>query len=401
MTAGTPSEEERRREPGRPSPRFGVALAFLAAGLAAYGASLLLADSPGLVEAVYVPWITGRLVSGLSRAAGVVPLAVGELLVAAYLVWRGWTAVRGLRSLFRAGEDRRSVLARGAAVVVRDAGVIVLLFYLLWGFNYARAPVAERIGLPAVDAAGSDSLVADLAEESVREANRAYRALHGSDDAGSPTGMPATLDALTPALARGWERAARDLRLDPVTLRPFGAPKPGLTSPLLARLGLVGFYFPFTGEPVLNVRAPAVTLAATVAHEQAHQRGVTHEGDATFLGHMVASRSGDPLLRYSAAVRTQRRLLAALARWDEERATELRERRLPGVRRDLRDLAAYVRRHEGPAREVARSVNDSYLRANRVPGGVESYAHVTDLLLRYGQLHGRLFEDGHASPDRN
>jgi hypothetical protein len=62
--------------------------------------------------------------------------------------------------------------------------------------------------------------------------------------------------------------------------------------------------------------------------------------------------------------------------------------RLPGVQRDLEDLDAYLARNRTRASAVQNAVNDRYLRANRVPGGVRSYALSVRLLILHAQRNG-------------
>ena len=60
----------------------------------------------------------------------------------------------------------------------------------------------------------------------------------------------------------------------------------------------------------------------------------------------------------------------------------------PGVRRDW---GAYVRWYEetrSPAGPVASAVNDTYLRAHAVPGGIRSYSRDTRLLLAWARRYG-------------
>jgi hypothetical protein len=56
------------------------------------------------------------------------------------------------------------------------------------------------------------------------------------------------------------------------------------------------------------------------------------------------------------------------------------------------DYADYLARVEvRAAAEASRRVNDAYLRANQVPGGVASYGRVARLLVSWARAHqGRL-----------
>ena len=67
----------------------------------------------------------------------------------------------------------------------------------------------------------------------------------------------------------------------------------------LARLGLLGYHAPQTGEAVIDPRAPAYTLAFTAAHEAAHQAGIVSEGEASYVAYLALAASPDPALRYA------------------------------------------------------------------------------------------------------
>jgi len=323
----------------------------------------------------------------LSRLTGVVPFAVSEVLVLAYLALRGTVIVQGIREVRDGRRRGRHLAAGGGLVLFRDLGVAVALFYALWGFHYARPPLAERIALPSVSQVATDELQL-LADAAVDEGNRAYLEIHGTEDAGVPTAPARSWRELSRALEAGWSGAAAELDLPAHVTRSYGPPKPFALSPLLVRTGTLGFYFPWTAEAIVNRELPAVLRGRSAAHEQAHQRGITSEGEATFLGWVAAIHADDPRLRYSAAIDAQRRLLALLASRDREGARALRARRLPGVARDFQDLARFAEQMRGPASAVATRINDAYLRANRVEGGVANYGTASTLLLRYAASRG-------------
>lgn len=381
------STEASRHEVSGPARRLGKGLTVFTGGLGVFLAFRILGRWPGLVESGFASGWAALVLPPLSRVTGAVPVPVIELLAGSYLAYRLWTAARGGWVIFRGRRPGSSTLVSGLSVALRDVGVALLLFYGLWGFHYARAPVAERLALPAAEEVETAELQR-LARELTDAANASYRALHGTEDAGVPTAMPDRWDALERALERGWRRVGDELALDPLLTARYGPPKPLMTSPLVAHLGITGVYSPFTAEALVVGSVPAVSLGLSLAHEQAHQRGVTAEGEATLLGFVAAMRSGEPLLRYSAAARAGARLVSALAARDVAAAEEVRAARLPGVRRDLSDLRAYQLRHRGAAARIATGANDAYLRANRVPGGVESYDEAAELLLRLARRRG-------------
>jgi hypothetical protein len=264
------------------------------------------------------------------------------------------------------------------------------LFYLMWGFNYARSPLDERLEWPEWTAPDMETLER-LAVEAVEAANQAYFAIHQSEDAGTPTPMPADAGELDDALEEGWSRAAELLDLPPSTRKRYGRTKRLLSSHLVARFGIAGFYFPWTAEANVLRDTPLVSQSNSMAHEKAHQRGIGPESEASFLGYVAGTLAPNPHARYSALVFAQGQLLNILARGDRDAARQIVDRRFPGIRRDLEDVAEYWRRFEGVGRTIGRAVNDRYLRTNRVHGGIQSYGFSVRLLITFAsQNNGKV-----------
>lgn len=371
--------------------RWKLPLACALAGGLAFAASQVLARAPGIAETGFARGLSPLLVRPISLVTGLVPVSVAELAIAAYAAWLVAALVRGIRWAAESpGLGRRLLLAtaRGGLRLVRDAGLAVFILYALWGFNYARPPLEARLGWPEFER-GELSEVVRLAEAAVAATNRAYLEIHGSNDSGAPTPQP-RLAELQPSLDRGWARLAEHLDLQPSAARRYGRVKQPLTT-LLEHLEIFGVFVPWTAEATVARDLPAVRLANSMAHEMAHQRGVAIEAEADFLAFLACSLSGDPLARYAAASANASDLIAALPRGERRRVSALL---LPGVVRDLRDLDAYGKRYESAVGVVQTRVNDRYLRANRVPGGVENYGRSVRLLITYFREHPEGLEAG-------
>jgi hypothetical protein len=341
---------------------------------------------PEWVDATWGRW--GPSVAwALSRRSGGVSVSVAELVIAAFLLRQIVGGTLAVRDVARGRRRWRNAFACGALRVAQDAGIVVGAFYFLWGFQYSRSRVEARLDWPAASDVSVD-FVADLAHEMVDAANVAYLAIHGVDDAGEPTTIE-DFERLDASIDAGWVRVAKLLDIEgaPRT-RTYGPVKRLFASPLLDRLGLSGFFFPFTGEANVNRGVPAVAMAQVIAHEKAHQRGINPEDEANFFGFLAAELSQSSLSTYSARVFAQRQLLTTLYYRDPERMKALVEMRLPGVQRDVDDLRAYWARHRGPARAVSQTMNDAFLRSNRVEGGVASYGRSVELLVSFAQTRG-------------
>jgi hypothetical protein len=374
--------------------RWGWPVVAALAGAGAYVVSLVLARMPARAESLYGEGLGPLIARPLSLLTGRLPFSVGDILMVVYVTWLAALLLGARKAVATGRRSRRNALAGGVRRVIRDLGLIVFAFYLVWGWNYARPGFTERAGWPEWEDAGGEELLA-LAEAATAAANQAYLDLHGVADAGHPTAFPDDTADINVSLTDGWRLAAAQLDLPPAAARRYGRVKWPLGSVVLRWFGVSGIYFPFTAEANVVRGLPAMRAPVVMAHEQAHQRGTTSEAEASFLGFVAASLAPSRLSRYSAALYAHGVLVRALARVDREAARRLTADRFPGVQRDIADLAAFFDRHTSKIGwRVEQAVNDRYLRANRVPGGVADYGVSTQLLIEYARQHGgRLFSE--------
>lgn len=363
---------------GCPPLRLRRRLWWIGAALAAWLVFRVLLSFPDAAEVLVgagpLPW----LARFLSRLTGTVPVSLVELVVVGVVARQIGGAVAGIRQV-RLGLDRWArTLLRGGLRVAQDVAILVVLFYGLWGFQYARPGLAGQLGLDAAGQLEAGELES-LSVAAVQATNGAYLTLHGSEDAGAPTATPA-VRSLVPALEEGWSRVRAEFELPHRLEQRHGAPKPLLATPVLKRMGVRGIFIPYTGEAVVPRDLPGVQMGTTLAHEMAHQRGITAEADANVLAFLVASRAPDPRLRYAAHRFLEGQLVAALARDCLPCAEEVIRERLPGVRRDLAHAAEYWSAARGPVRDAATRANHAMLRSHGIAEGTASYGGSTWIL---------------------
>jgi len=353
---------------------------------ASYLAFLFLSLLPRFAESIYGNAVAPFFSIVLSTVTGVLPFALGELLVVLVLLLYATEAAIAVRDVIRRQRHIKNALAVGALRLARDVGVIVGLFYVLWGFNYALPPLPERLGWRSLGDVGREEL-AELVVETAVATNAAYLAVHGNTDIGRPTSLPEDLDSLERSLQAGWEHARAELGLA-VYPNWFGGVKTPLFTRLYEWLGIAGYYFPFTGEGNVRAGIPAIDYPKTLAHEMTHQRGVARESEANFWGYLAAAHSNDPLAQYSAYRFANRQMVAELARIDPQTALQLSRRRHPGVQRDIEHSRRYWMSFRGRGTALGSTVNNAFLRSNRVEGGVRSYSMSAFLFLAYARAHG-------------
>ena len=346
--------------------------------------------NPERVEAIYTAAIYPIVVGAFARISSLAPFSVAELLTATAVLFVLGRLVLRLVRLVRGGRNRgtatvapshppRLAGARRVGELVlltaAGAGMLYAAFMVVWGLNYARPRLEGRLGLS--DREIREAELVQLATRVAAETTRYHRLAGLPTDAVSEN--PLDFAEMSAAIDEAF--AALDLPGDPGPER--AAPvKPAAFSALMSRMGISGIFVPFTGEPTLNTGPPDVAIAFTAAHEKAHQRAITHEGEASFAAWLALSRyRREPYLNYAASFFASRHLLAAVRHAssdDRERAWAALG---PGPRKDLDELNAFWAQHRGMVRGAARRVNDSYLRTMRIPDGARSYGTVVRMLI--------------------
>ena len=339
---------------------------------------------PHSTERVYGQWIYPRIAFVMGGVNGLVPFSLAEATLAAvFLITLGWLVVKRRRSRGQKKRGKIRFLLRAAANLWILSGGVGFVFLLLWGLNYGRPNLQSRLDLSTDAARAEEVLFAGR-----RCAEMASR-LHGALNV--PVDRPTRLPMEFPALNELIDRHLRALELPGYPIRRSTSPaKRLMVSPAISYLGLSGIFIPFTGEPSMNGMIPDVSVPLAMAHEKAHQRGITNEGEANLVAFLACARVSDQAyLRYAAYLFAASRLIGAASRYLPEEAGSAWETLGPGPRRDLAAVREFWSRYDGFAADFANKVNDSYLHSFRVPEGVQSYGQVTQLLValhRQGNL---------------
>lgn len=181
------------------------------------------------------------------------------------------------------------------------------------------------------------------------------------------------LEELPAELGPAFERVQRELGAS----RPAPAvvPRRSLLTPYFRRAGIDGMTDPFSLQVLVNDTLLPFERPFVTAHEWAHVAGYAHEAEANFVAWLTCL-AGDERMQYSGWLNLVGRLLAAVP---ESSRAALGARLDPGPRADYAAIRARTSRVVPVIQRNARRLNDGYLRANRVAGGVRSYGEVLQL----------------------
>jgi hypothetical protein len=321
---------------------------------------------PRVVETAYSNGFYFFLVRLLSILNGITSSAIGEILIlilvivtVSYVIWLLWNRHFKWALLF----------------LFWLLGVGFASFLVLWGLNYQREPLAYTMGM--LPRAVSPWELSSIGQTLVGEVNNLYGAAYDLADSSTPGVMPISITDLYQVLEQSFQS---EPLLGAASQGGLSPPKPLRFSNLMTRMGISGYYIPYTGEATYNQQVPSAELPFVLAHEKAHQRGYAREDEADFVAFLVCVESPDPYVQYSGYLYAMRELARADSAGFNELFTALEQ----GPGSDLRTSREFWANGPHPALSLLVSyVNDAHLRANRVSSGIGNYGEDVPLIVSY------------------
>lgn len=308
----------------------------------------------------WYPGFSGKVLDVIGNVTSVFPFPLWEVLAVLLLVWL-------LVSLIKSLPHGR--ILRWAAGVLLAASVGVFLFVGLWGLNHF---------LPT-----KTSQIVQVQEASVQSLQAA--ALHYGKKAGELADTVARDDDGRPDLGDYLALAGDGFQGQPALTLPKKAPlevKKLFAGKVFSYLGTTGIFVPYTAEACINPDTYPASLPYVACHELAHRTGAASEEDANFVAFLTASANPDPRYQYSAYYSAFLYCFNALQELAPEAAQQVWASCTEQLRADLDGAGAHYAPYEGKVQDVAKTVNDAYLKAFD-EAGVKSYDLVANALVAW------------------
>lgn len=154
-------------------------------------------------------------------------------------------------------------------------------------------------------------------------------------------------------------------------------------SKALSLVETTGVAFPLTGEANINIDQPACDIPSTIAHEIAHQRGISSEKEANFVAILACDLSDNNAYRYSGYLMAYTYLGNALIKENRELYRSIYETLPKEVKKDLEYCYDYWEKYDTKVSDVSDNLYDSFLKSQGQDLGIKSYGAVVDLLIAY------------------
>jgi hypothetical protein len=152
--------------------------------------------------------------------------------------------------------------------------------------------------------------------------------------------------------------------------------KPGLFGYFMRRLGVEGYYNPFTGEGQIDAELPAFTMPFLICHEMAHQAGIASEEDANLMAYALGTTTPDSTFRYSAYLNLWLYANNRLYRRDSTKAKELDSLLNKMTKAHIDTLDQISKKYQSDYTYYSNSLYDNYLKMQDQKEGIRSYSNV-------------------------
>ncbi len=301
---------------------------------------------------------------GLTPVSNLVPFALLDVLAVGAIGLVVLVLVRSIRLARR--KKKWTPLFVTLARLVTSAAVIYLAFLLLWGLNYRRISMTDRLVL---ERDASPESILELGRVAVHQLNAMHAAAHSEGWRTSPWRERRMRDAYHAVLS--------DLTAARTTVP--GRLKWSLLGPYFRWTSVDGMINPFGLEVLANPDLLPFEKPFVAAHEWAHLAGFADESEASFVGFLTCIRAATPAA-YSGWLFLYWEVSSEVSASDRRQLSAKLEE---GPRSDVVAVAERVQRGQVRViRDAGWRVYDEYLKANRVEEGVRNYGLVLTLLTR-------------------
>lgn len=346
--------------PRRPHPLLLAEVGLVGLALAAAFVSL----PAGEIEQWYSVRAYPAIQHTLTPLSNGLPFAVFDVVVIVMTVAACFAVFRAARQAWHCRHVRPLLATFGH--LAASGAVVYLAFLVLWGLNYRRVSIRDRL-VVAAGAPRSEAVIA----LGLRAADR-MNALHASSHQSS-----AEIDWRNPPLRAAFASIQRMLSAAPPAVP--GRLKHSLFGPYFRWTSVDGMVNPFGLEVLANPDLLPFERPFVLAHEWSHLGGYAAEADASFVGWLTCMQA-DAAAQYSGWVYLYWHISGEVSATDRRR---LGEALTAGPRRDVEAIVARLRRGQLPLlRNASWRIYDQYLKANRVEAGIRSYDEVVTLILQ-------------------
>ncbi|HMG16013.1 MAG TPA: DUF3810 family protein [Saprospiraceae bacterium] len=246
-------------------------------------------------------------------------------------------------------------------------------FYLLWGFNYQRIHIKDKLNFKAEVI--PDSILANSFKNVITRLDTLSILYHRDNN----LQIPDNINELVVGSVHGV--------LIKLAYPVFhvGKLKAFWPKGFLLRLSTAGFYFPFTGEAYYDKGLHPLQLPFSLCHEYAHAMGFADEGECNFIAYLACHESNELMFRYSADIslyKTIKTFKLDTEVYNFQMLNKTAQDDLISIRKEMEKYPDYIP-------ELRDYIYDLYLKLQGIKEGEGNYNSFVEILIKYNEYLGK------------
>jgi Protein of unknown function (DUF3810) len=347
-----------------------TSLVFIIFGLTSWLLSLWLRNHSNLVEQFYSRGVYQGIRFVFDYTLGYLPFA------SFYIFWIGiilyWFILIKTSPKIHVFWNR---IGFWSIKILSFIGLILGIFYWVWGYNYQRKSVVEMINLnpmPLDTAALWDEL---RIETKICDSLRNILMKTDTNAMNDERFFFKKTEDTVRLCVQNWlfqNNYPAKSKVRGRILYPKG---------LLLGFGAAGLYWPFIGEGNIDAGLHPLQKLPTMAHEMSHGYGFGDEGICNFIAYAACYQHPNPYISYSNRLSYWRTVAANCKKSDPKRYQSTFYPFIPaGIRQDVRAIQRQMDKYDEFFPKIRYQVYDSYLKSQGIGVGMLNYEEVIMLV---------------------
>ncbi len=299
---------------------------------------------------------------------GYIPFSVGDVL---YLLLIAF----GIQWIWTSRKSWKTNWKKNILKITSCFSVLYFAFHLLWGFNYYRQPLFEKMKIER-DYTDADLLV--FTKKLIAKSNAVQFQI--TQNKKEKIVFPYSQEQVFQMNTKGYSNLADQ---HPFFQYSELSGKQSLFSLPLTYMGFGGYLNPFTNEAQVNYLMPMYHSPTTSCHEIAHQLGYASESECNFIGFMASVKNKNLYFKYSGYSFALRYCLANWKVRNESIYNQLLQTVHPGILKNYEESNVFWKSYETPIEKGFHLFYDSFLKWNQQKEGMEGYSKFVNLIVNY------------------
>lgn len=280
-----------------------------------------------------------------------------------------------LKSIWKTRKTWRKEWKNNILQVLSVVSVAHFLFHFLWGMNYYRQPLFEKM---KIERDYTDADLLGFTKKLIAKTNEIQFQITKNNI--QKVVFPYSQEKVFELNLNGYNILSEQYPFLEYTNPSL---KKSLFSLPLTYMGFGGYLNPFTNEVQVNYLMPMHNSPTTSCHEMAHQMGFASESECNFIGFLASVKNENLYFQYSGYSYALRYCLSNWYARDEKVYEQLLKTVHSGILKNFQEIEDFWKQYDTFIDKGFHAFYDNFLKMNQQKDGMEGYSKFVNLMVNY------------------